>query len=229
MNAPGEPEFPACPLCGGAARAYATVASGRYGRCPDCRLVFQHPAEWPSREAELDYYRTHENDPADAGYRRFLSRLAEPLSERLPSGAAGLDYGCGPGPALSSLMGERGFAMTDYDPLFFPDDSALARQWDFITCTETVEHFHHPAGEFRRLDGLLKPGGLLGIMTEPRDPERSFEAWWYHRDPTHVGFYEPFTLQWIGKRFGWEVEFPSRTVAIFTKGTGSPDHGTVED
>lgn len=210
-------EFPACPLCNAAAQRYACVDSGRYGCCPVCRLVFRHPEDLPDMQAELDYYDTHENDPADEGYRAFLSRFADPLAGRLSAGAEGLDYGCGPGPALSSIMAERGFATADYDPFFAPDHSVLERQWDFVSCTETVEHFHRPAREFDRLDALLKPGGWLGVMTEPRDPERDFEAWWYHRDPTHVCFYEPFTLEWIAIRYGWRMESPSRTVFVFQK------------
>lgn len=174
----------------------------------------------PDRDAERREYELHRNAPDDPGYRRFLSRLAEPLAVHLAPGDEGLDYGCGPGPAMSALMVERGFVMADYDPIFVPDGRLLERDWDFITCTETVEHFHFPGREFARLDGLLRPGGWLGVMTEPRDPGRDFANWWYHRDPTHVCFYEPYTLHWIADWLGWTVTRPSRTVALFRKPGG---------
>lgn len=209
--------FGACPLCGARTRAYATVASGCFVRCASCRLVHRHRSGLPTPEVERAHYVLHDNDPSDPGYRRFLDRLAAPLAERLPPGAEGLDFGCGPGPTLSVMLCERGFRVADYDPFFAPDESLLARQWDFICCTEAAEHFHHPGMEFERLDAMLRPGGWLGVMTEPRDPARNFESWWYHRDPTHVCFYERYTLEWIAWRYGWRPSFPSRTVTLFWK------------
>jgi len=50
---------------------------------------------------------------ADPRYRRFLARLAEPLIAHLPKGARGLDFGCGPGPTLSLMLREAGFACAD--------------------------------------------------------------------------------------------------------------------
>jgi 2-polyprenyl-3-methyl-5-hydroxy-6-metoxy-1,4-benzoquinol methylase len=48
-----------------------------------------------------------------------------------------------------------------FDPLFFPDPEPLGDLYDFITCTETIEHFHRPAEEFARLDRMLRPGGVM--------------------------------------------------------------------
>ena len=42
---------------------------------------------------------------------RFLGRLAEPLVERLDPGASGLDFGCGPGPALAAMLTRRGYTV----------------------------------------------------------------------------------------------------------------------
>lgn len=175
------------------------------------------PAHRPERAAELAHYRTHRNDPADAGYRAFLSRLLDPLLTRLPPGAVGLDYGSGPGPTLGVMLAEVGFQTALYDPFFAPDVEALLRSYDFITCTEVAEHFFEPGAEFQRLDALLLPGGWLGLMTEVLRDGRSFGDWWYARDPTHVCFYRPQTLEWIASRFGWRLEVPHPNVALFRK------------
>src|SRR5690606_24896975 len=106
------------------------------------------------------YYQTHQNALDDPGYRQHLSHLTTPLLPRLTPGSHGLDYGCGPGPALAAMLGEAGHTMALYDPLFHNDASVLESCYDFITCSEVAEHFHDPAAEFRRLNGLLKPGGL---------------------------------------------------------------------
>lgn len=189
----------------------------RYFLCSDCDLVWLCAEQRPTSEAELAHYGLHQNDPSDPHYRRFLDRLAAPLAKWLSPGACGLDYGSGPGPTLSVMLAERGFPTTIYDPFFAPDGSVLETTYDFITCSETAEHFFAPGEEFVRLDGLLRPGGLLGIMTGIREPGRDFATWHYVRDPTHVCFYSVETLHWLARRHGWSLQLPGRNVAIFRK------------
>ena len=159
----------------------------------------------------------HDNDPGDSGYRKFLSRLWDVLKPRLPEQASGLDFGCGPGPALGHMMREDGFEVSLYDPHFFPDGSLLTRKYDFITCTETVEHLRTPLKEFELIDSLLVPGGQVGIMTGMMDDRAEFASWYYQRDPTHIAFYSTITMLWVGRRMGWSVEFPAPNVTIFLK------------
>lgn len=170
----------------------------------------------PTPSDEKARYETHENDPSDEGYRGFLSRLADPLVEVLPSGAAGLDYGSGPGPTLSVMLEERGHPMAIYDAFFAPDEGVFDRSYDFITCSETVEHFFRPREEFERLYGLLRPGGWLGVMTR-FVPDRDFETWWYVRDETHVCFYRTETMKWIAEQFEWTLHLPAEDVALFQR------------
>lgn len=172
-------------------------------------------ADLPDADAEAAQYRLHRNDVNDQGYRRFLTKLVGPLAQRLPDGAHGLDFGCGPGPVGAVMLRERGFAVAEFDPLFAPDQTVLNRQYDFILCSEVFEHFHHPAREIARLDDLLKPGGWLGVMTGFEQPEQDFATWHYRRDPTHVVFYRETTLQWIADDRGWELVVPGRNVALF--------------
>lgn len=197
---------------------FADVHGRRYCDCVACGLVHLAPADRLGPAAERAHYGTHENDPADPDYRAFLGRVADPLVARLDPGAEGLDFGAGPGPTLSVMLEERGFAMSVYDPFFAPDTTPLTRRYDFITCTETVEHFFHPGAEFRRLDRLIRPGGWLAIMTEVYQDGRSFEGWRYARDPTHACFYRIRTLEWLADRFRWSLERPSPNVALFRKG-----------
>jgi SAM-dependent methyltransferase len=211
-----------CPLCGALAHAPFLFAEGRrYRDCPTCGLIWMHPGDRLPGEEERARYETHENYPYDPGYRAFLDRLCAPLVRRLPPGAEGLDLGSGPGPTLSVMLEEQGFPMRIFDPFFAPDLEALDHDYDFITCTETAEHFFDPGREFRRLDGLLRPGGWLGVMTEVVDEDRAFPEWYYVRDPTHVAFYRRSTLEWIAASFGWSVEFPHRNVALFRKPGGA--------
>ena len=65
--------------------------------------------------------------------------------------------------------------------------------------------------------GLLRPGGLLGIMTTFQTDDARFAGWHYRRDPTHVVFYRESTLAFIAERMGWTMEIPCANVAIFRK------------
>jgi len=209
-----------CRVCAeGRAVPFESVDGWNYWLCSLCAAVFMDVSQLPDREAERLRYNQHRNDPDDAGYRRFLGKLANPLLERLEPACAGLDYGCGPGPALARMLAEAGHAMRVYDPIFYPDRSVLACTYDFITCTETAEHFHCPAREWIRLDGLLRPGGWLAIMTGFLDADHRFAKWHYRRDPTHVVFYREQTFHHLAGQFGWQCEVPEKNVVLMRKPT----------
>lgn len=206
-----------CPVCEIThTRHFQRVDACDYWRCDACEATFLDPAQLPDPVTEAQY-RLHRNDPGDPGYRNFLAHLAEPLLERLAPARQGLDYGCGPGPALAAMLHEAGHAVTIYDPLFFNDADALNRQYDFITCTEVAEHFHHPVEEFARLNSLLKSGGWLAVMTRFQSDDAAFARWHYRRDPTHVVFYREATFRVIAQRYGWRCDFPCTNVALLQK------------
>ena len=221
-QAPGS-ALPACPVCLDAVPRILMHVDGRdYLRCDVCEATFLSPAQRPTAAVERAEYLLHRNDPADAGYRRFLQRLAGPLLARIAPASEGLDFGCGPGPALAALLRAAGHAVSVYDPFFAPDADALGRRYDFITCTEVVEHFHAPATEFARLDALLRPGGWLGIMTCFQTDDARFAAWHYRRDPTHVVFYREATFHHLARRFGWQCEVPGKDVVLLRKSDPPP-------
>lgn len=188
-----------------------------YLRCGDCEATFLHPAHFLKPHQERAEYERHRNTPEDPGYVRFLSQVAQPLLARLPPRSRGLDYGCGPGPVLAQMLRDAGHTVALYDPFFHPDPSALEDRYDFITCTEVIEHFHAPAQEFGRLDALLQPGGWLALMTCFQTDDKRFVQWHYRRDPSHVVFYRENTLAHIARRHGWRMEVPARNVALMHK------------
>lgn len=226
MTSPDPPRLP-CPLCATAAAPWIHQEHGRrFHLCDGCGLVFVDPANHPTPEQEAARYALHHNDPADAGYRAHLARLADPLCARVreppgardPRGAAGvraLDYGSGPTPALAAILRERGFDATAYDPCYAPDRAALDRTYDLVACCEVAEHFRAPARDFGVLARLLAPGGWLGVMTRLLAGPEHLPGWWYARDPTHVAFYQPRTMEWIARRFGWSREAPASDVTLF--------------
>lgn len=207
-----------CPLCGAPTLALpdATREPPRYFRCPDCALIHLGAAHRLSRDDERSRYLLHENDGNDSGYVNFLKRLADPMMERLRPAARGLDFGCGTAPVLSEMLTAAGFPCDAYDPFFAPDESLLDKHYDFVSCSEVVEHAHEPDRMFATLRQMLSPGGILGVMTMFHPGEAAFADWWYRRDPTHVCFYEEATMRWIGERYGLLTDFPAPNVTIFT-------------
>lgn len=207
-----------CPVCRAPAPRPLLSRGGRdYWRCELCAASFLDPGQRPAPTEEHAHYRQHRNDPADPAYRSFLARLARPLLTRLAPGSRGLDYGCGPGPALAAMLREAGHAVNLYDPFFQPDPVVLAQTYDFITCTEVIEHFHSPATEFSRLDKMLQAGGWLALMTCFQTDDARFAAWHYRQDPTHVVFYREATLRFVAAQRGWSCEIPVKDVALMRK------------
>ncbi|SFN59647.1 class I SAM-dependent methyltransferase [Marinobacter pelagius] len=212
-------ELSRCPVClEGHPEFFRQIGKQVYLRCPTCLATIMAPQSRLTAGEEKQIYELHENDPEDAGYLRFLSKLADPLTERLPPGAEGLDFGCGPGPALAGMLEEAGFAMALYDPFFHPGMASLDRSYDFITCTEVVEHLYEPAEVFSLLGRLLRPGGWLGIMTCFQTDDERFDNWHYRRDPTHVVFYRQATFEWLARKYGWALEVPVKDVVLLRKG-----------
>lgn len=210
-----------CPLCHAPGQDFHRDRRRPYLRCGRCLLVWVPPAFLLSPGQEKAEYDLHRNSPEDPAYRGFLGRLARPLLQRLPATASGLEFGCGPGPALATMLREAGHRVRLYDPFYFPDPGALEGCYDFITATEVVEHLHRPGAELERLWALLRPGGTLGVMTKLVRDREAFSTWHYKNDPTHVCFFCRDTWSWWAECHGATVVFPEADVILLAKSCSS--------
>ena len=191
-----------CPLCGHTSIVpYHRDTVRDYLNCRTCNLVFVPPTQHLSAVDEKACYDLHDNRPDDPGYRRFLDRLFTPLNERLAPNSRGLDFGCGPGPALAQMFAAAGHAVALYDPYYAPDDSVLSARYDFITLSEVAEHLAEPGKELDRLWNGLAAGGWLGVMTKRVRDQEAFKTWHYISDPTHIAFFSEATFQWLTGRW----------------------------
>ena len=188
-----------------------------YWKCDFCEAKFLDKCHFLQRTDEKKHYSNHKNCVNDLAYRSFLEKLKEPLKRLLLRGDVGLDYGCGKGPALADMFRQDGFEIELYDPFFFPNKTIFNKKYDFITCTETVEHFHDPFHEFIKIDGLLKASGKLGLMTCFSTADDAFENWHYRRDPTHVVFYKESTFEVISSQRRWVCDFPLKDIVLISK------------
>lgn len=188
-----------------------------YHQCLDCQLVQVPECFWLDAESEKAEYDLHENSLYDPGYRQFLSRCATPLMERLPPQAKGLDFGCGPSPTLATLMMESGFQLSWYDLYYWPDESPLSEQYDFITATEVIEHLGNPKSVLELWMRCLKPGGVLAIMTKRVISLDAFKSWHYKNDPTHIAFYSDATFRYLAEQYHCSIEYPASDVVFLQK------------
>jgi hypothetical protein len=207
-----------CPLCFSADTLFFSEDKLRdYLRCSHCQLVFVPKQFHLNAEDERAQYDHHENNPNDSGYRKFLSRLADPLLERLTANSEGLDFGCGPGPCLSVMLEEQGHSVDLYDLYYADNRTVFDREYDFITATEVIEHLSQPMSELQRLWNLLKPDGYLGLMTKLVADAEKFANWHYKTDPTHISFFSAETFEYLGEQWGSAPVIIGADVIIFQK------------
>ncbi len=210
--------IPLCPLCQGSNSQFFHQDKFReYLRCTHCALAYVPPAFHLSASQEKAEYDLHQNDPTDPGYRKFLSRLYQPLQERLADDAHGLDFGCGPGPTLSLMFMETGYRMEIYDPFYADQPEVLNRRYNFITATEVVEHLRQPGFELDRLYNMLAGNGILGIMTKLVTSQAAFANWHYKNDRSHICFFSVETFGWLANRWQAELKILGRDVILLQK------------
>ena len=219
IDSPDNVETPChCPLCRSDEVAlYHQNDARAYMACRICSLVFVPKSFRLTPEQEKAECDKHRNDPDDPGYRKFLSRLSVPLLEKLLPGSHGLDFGCGPGPALAAMIEEKGHTMALFDPFYANTPEVLRERYDFICATEVVEHLRQPDNEFHSLFGMLKPGGWLGIMTKQVTNREAFSRWHYIRDLTHICFYSRPVFAYLATRFNAGLYVVGNDVILLQK------------
>ena len=188
-----------------------------YWQCPFCKAIMLNPIQFMSSNKEKKHYLKHNNEINDIRYRTFLYNLIEPLKDKISVNDIGLDYGCGYAPALADILIKEGFNIELYDPFFFKNENIFFRKFNFVTCSEVVEHFFKPYEEFNKIDGLLAKNSWLAVMTSFMTEDYLFENWHYRRDPTHVVFYKKITFKIIANQRNWKINFPSKNVVLFNK------------
>jgi len=180
-------------------------------------LVFTPKEFHLSEAAEKARYDSHQNNPEDKHYRAFLSQVFNPVMDCIQPGDKGLDFGSGPGPTLSVMFEEQGYAVDLFDKFYANDRSIFNNKYDFITATEVAEHLDSPGDELTKLFNMLSVGGVLAVMTKILDDQVDFKSWYYKDDPTHVCFFSRNTINHLAKAWGAHVQFYDNDVVLFFK------------
>ncbi|MCC5813416.1 MAG: class I SAM-dependent methyltransferase [Leptospira sp.] len=223
-----------CPLCeSGDTQFFSDQPISRnYYICKNCKLISVDPNHLLDLSNQKIRYDFHENQPDNSGYMNFLNKAILPALNYINTSGIGLDYGSGPGSGPESKFGSSALAynlirdhncsVQCYDPVYSPwEDSEFEmkqKYFDYIFSTEVWEHFTHPFQSIKQIHSLLKPQGILTVMTGIWNETMDFPNWYYPKDDTHVVFYHEKTMEWISGKFDWNVlERPSETVWIFQK------------
>ncbi len=207
-----------CPLC--LNTKLFTMITGpdkrTYRSCDSCKLIFTDTRYQPTRKEAEKRFKTNKNGIQYPTYLEILKQAFKPDLPFINSSLTGLDYGCGPEPTLSTFLDQEDITCDSYDPIFFPE--LPQKQYDFIFSTECFEHFFLPAKEMQQIKKMLKPEGILIVLTELWTNAEAFAKWNNAKDAMHVSFYHRITMDFICTKYGFSI-IPSDNpeVTVFQK------------
>ena len=246
---PGNPEM--CPICGFPGTADFLSAPDRFHwrremyqlrRCSSCLHVWlDHPPQ-PDEMAphyDEDYHKTI----AAGGEGSANKRWSRPRSiiERYSRGGSLLDIGCSSGGFLGTLKGgawklygiemeqstaERARAASGAEVFVGDIESApfAKASFDVITCFDLLEHVYQPREFLRRVQGWMKPGGIvITQLPNIRSWEaRLFGTYWYGLElPRHLSHFSPESLRHLMKDLGFqEVSVATPPVSYIERSLG---------
>ncbi|WP_041962723.1 class I SAM-dependent methyltransferase [Sulfurospirillum cavolei] len=190
-----------------------------YYTCPHCEGIFLDARFYPSSETEQNVYANHHNSLENEGYVRMFENFIDFFWDTLHVKESLLDFGSGPTPVLSELLHRRNVRVDCYDKWYQPQKIYTDRIYDGITSTEVFEHLDDPIAILNELTVHVHQGGIVALMTlfHPK-MQADFFQWWYRRDPTHITFYTPKTIEIMAKRCGFEmIKTDGRRIAVLRK------------
>jgi len=192
-----------CTLCDS---VLITKRDEYYYDCDICKGIVKDEKYYLSADEEKERYETHNNDVNDIRYQKFTLPITHYVFENFLPEHKGLDFGSGTGPVISSMLMKKGYDIVQYDPFFAPRKNILNYIYDYIVSCEVFEHFYNPKVEINRLTSLLKPNGMLLIMTMLYNDQIDFNKWYYRKDPTHVFIYRKETIEYIANEKKLEID-----------------------
>lgn len=194
-----------CEVCGAGLLDWRLRGGGVLQRCPVCSHVLRDLTACPAGMREVGYG----GDPGlDAVRLRLTARRLRRLA---PDGRSVFEIGYGSGALLRRFL-DLGWRVggVDAGQLEVGTDSEVVRRgaliqgeletaategsYDLVVGVHVLEHLRDPEKGLRQAFELLRPGGVLALITPTADSlgaEWFGAAWWLLEDPTHLRFYSP--------------------------------------
>ncbi len=201
-----------CPLCDS---PLSTQMDTHFYDCDTCKAIVKHKKHHLTPTEEKAHYECHNNDVEDIGYQKFTMPITKYVLDNFLPEHIGLDFGSGTGPVISSMLEKNNYNIVQYDPFFTPNEKIFDTTYDYIVSCEVFEHFTNPKLEIDRLIRLLKPNGILLIMTLLYKNTIDFKTWYYKNDPTHIFMYRSETIEYIAKEKRLDIlELTDRCIVL---------------
>jgi 2-polyprenyl-3-methyl-5-hydroxy-6-metoxy-1,4-benzoquinol methylase len=220
-----------CPLCGSADIGFkATGKRYAFDSCNACRYIFANPMP-TMRELEALYVKPRGDAAEDREFPKARTRMRKALARALRFlpyivGKRALDLGCGGGFMVEAMrvFGARASGL-DINPrsiayarnrfpkcAFFDEDfesfAARGLAFDFVYCSDVLEHVSDLKQTMDFLDRIVKPGGHVYINTpdaaHPKVP-RDITRWDVFDDPQHVHFFTLENARILFARAGFDI------------------------
>jgi SAM-dependent methyltransferase len=186
-------------------------------RCENCYYIFTTERNLSSEETKAHFKNQWIQKPEGA-YPACCTLLHGLLESTGKPCRRALDFGCGNGGLVRSLR-ERGIETFGIDPIPVENDLAHCvyprledlpeKRFDMITALEVFEHLDRPSDTLSRLISYLSEDGFIFLTTALTNRAltgiRCFPYWIYQKDPTHVGFFDQRTFEWMATRFSLEI------------------------
>jgi len=191
-----------------------------YYHCPACELIWLDKRYFITNEDEKKQYSYHNNSLEDIGYVNMFENFLEFFWLDIEKNTTtALDFGSGPEPVLAELIKRRGLHVEYYDKFYQTDKIYENKKYDLITSTEVFEHLEDPKNTLALLAKHLNDDGTIALMTLFHcNIEKKFLKWWYRRDPTHIIFFTPKSIEVLSEKCGLKVvKHDSRRVIVLKK------------
>ena len=207
---------------------------GRIVRCQSCGLVYTSPRP-PAAQITHGYTVAVDSDYAQEDSSRSINaHLALNTIKRFAQSGRLLDVGCATGyflnaarlyfetcgiePSRWAADYARDRLRLDVHQGVLEDVSLAPASFDVITLNDVIEHLVDPAGALTRLHGLLRPGGLIYLVTPNVESlsARLLRGYWWGLRPAHVYYFSPRTLTAMLEKTGFRIVWMRRYGRIFT-------------
>lgn len=213
-----------CPICRSESTRSLFVHEGfDIRRCASCDHLWAAggaPSDYTNQASLVECYRNDE--PA---HRALMRKSLRQIRPWLRPGARILDFGCGPGLFVLEARAQ-GFDAVGIDIAFWV--AAAAAHWDLplhvgpietapyeaasfdaVVSIVSYEHLEDPVAITGHLARLVKPGGILAVVSVPHSRGIAWlmarRNWWDIAPPEHLQFFSRRSLRCLLEGNGLQV------------------------
>jgi 2-polyprenyl-3-methyl-5-hydroxy-6-metoxy-1,4-benzoquinol methylase len=223
-----------CPICRSeATRSLFVHDEFDIRRCAGCDHLWaagDASGDYADHPSLLEYYLRDEQP-----HRALMRKSLRTLRPWLRPGARVLDFGCGPGLFVLEARAQ-GFDAVGIDSASWVTEAAAhwnlplhagsietapyaEASFDAVVSIVSHEHLADPAAISTRLARLLRPGGILAIVSVPHSRGIAWlllrEQWWDLAPPAHLQFFSRRSLRRLLEDCGLQV-VKTRTTGVGT-------------